>query len=358
METKKNKGLFSKILIIFIILGLLLSIILSISDFELVIEKLKETNVFWMLLSAVISILSVVVLSISNQVALRSLDKNITYFDGFLVQTTEPFFSGITPFGSGAQPFQIYEMVKKGARSDVASAVSLVNFIVFQTVTVIILIISLIIYWNELWAGMGYNIFYILAGIFFNTIILVLLLLLGYAKGFGKFVTKILLFFQKYRWSKKWATRGLEKADIFIENFQTGVKVLMPKKRILIASTLLKIVSFILKYGSIIFVLIALGHSLTPSEYLYLTAASFIAINAMMWVPLPGASGGTEFALGMMLNAIPLFYGGVKNPILIIVLLLWRFITYYLQLIIGFIAYLLLKRKNKKNDELINSEEN
>ena len=81
----------------------------------------------------------------------------------------------------------------------------------------------------------------------------------------------------------------------------------------------------------------ALRIPVQASQFLdMLTLASFVAmVNA--FIPLPGASGGTEATFLLMFRVI---LGPVNvRP----VMLLWRFMTYYFDMIAGGIVYLITR---------------
>ena len=73
--------------------------------------------------------------------------------------------------------------------------------------------------------------------------------------------------------------------------------------------------------------------TITASAYVYLIGA---------FVPIPGASGGIEYGFTQ-------FYGifiGLEK--ISAVLIVWRFITYYLGIIVGAIAFNIDRRVHEK----------
>ena len=72
--------------------------------------------------------------------------------------------------------------------------------------------------------------------------------------------------------------------------------------------------------------------TITSSAYVYVIGA---------FVPIPGASGGIEYGFTQ-------FYGNFLNvETTFAVLIIWRFITYYLGIIIGGLLFSLEKKVKK-----------
>lgn len=337
-NTKSNKLWLNGIVVVVILLTLF-TIVGSLNDFNEIFSTIKtmDNRFLWLALGA--SFLSFVFLSISNHIVLRALNKEISLVDGFLIQSIETFFNGITPFSSGAQPFQLYYYRKMGVASNQATSVLAVNFIIFQTVSVILSTIGMAIYFQDILNVMGHNIIYILIGYTINTTILVGLFLLGYVRTAYKLFEAIFRFFERFNWTKKTANRLKLRTEKFVNEFQGGVKFLFTKKRVFILSSLTKLISLTLLYSTTVIIVRALGQSISINNAFYLFYSSILAVTTMMFVPLPGASGGTELSFSLLLT------GKMPSVQVVTVMLIWRIVTYYLGLLFGFIGFLLLKTR-------------
>ena len=102
-------------------------------------------------------------------------------------------------------------------------------------------------------------------------------------------------------------------------------------------------------FGTTVFVYYAFGMSGTP-WYQALTISCLLFVSAS-YTPLPGASGAQEG--GFLLY----FQGIFKNGTIGLALLIWRFFTYYLYLIVGVFTILLekiiLRREARKREKTI-----
>src|SRR5690554_1078867 len=342
-QTKTNKKIWINGVIVFVILLTLFTIVGNLNDFNEIfsIVKTMDTSLIWIALA--LSFFSFIFLAISNHIVLRALNKEISLTDGFLIQSIETFFNGITPFSSGAQPFQLYYYHKMGVPSNEATSVLAVNFIIFQSTSVFLTTTGLIIYFQEILNVMGSNIIYILIGYTINTTILVGLFLLAYVKSAYKLFEALFIFFERFKWTKKGAYKLRMKTENYVGKFQGGVKFLFTKKRVLILSSLTKMISLILLYSTTVIIFRALGQTTSTSTAFYMFFSGIMAVTTMMFVPLPGASGGTELSFSLLLAGV-----GLLSVQIVTVMLIWRIVTYYLGMLFGFIGFLLLKTRRTK----------
>src|SRR5690554_966319 len=342
-QTKTKKRIWINGVIVFVILLTLFTIVGSLNDFNEIfsIVKTMDTGLIWIALA--LSFFSFIFLAISNHIVLRALNKEISLTDGFLIQSIETFFNGITPFSSGAQPFQLYYYHKMGVPSNEATSVLAVNFIIFQSTSVFLTTFGLIIYFQEILNVMGSNIIYILIGYTINTTILVGLFLLAYVKSAYELFEALFIFFERFKWTKKGAYKLRMKTENYVGKFQGGVKFLFTKKRVFILSSLTKLISLILLYSTTVIIFRALSQTTSTSTAFYMFFSGIMAVTTMMFVPLPGASGGTELFFSLLLAGV-----GLLSVQIVTVMLIWRIVTYYLGMLFGFIGFLLLKTRRTK----------
>ena len=65
-------------------------------------------------------------------------------------------------------------------------------------------------------------------------------------------------------------------------------------------------------------------------------------------MPTPGSSGGAEWAFE---EVFALSFAGVTSAITASAILLWRFLTYYLVMILGAISAICVKRRKEDEEE-------
>src|SRR5690606_41174902 len=132
----------------------------------------------------------------------------------------------------------------------------------------------------------------------------------------------------------------------FVGEFQEGVKFLFTKKRAFILSTTFKLLSLLSVYATTVLISISLGFHFSIEQNFYMIFAGILATTTMMFVPLPGASGGTEAAFTGLVSL--LFITASQAATAVTIMLLWRVATYYFGMVYGFIAYIILKQRKVK----------
>ena len=75
-------------------------------------------------------------------------------------------------------------------------------------------------------------------------------------------------------------------------------------------------------------------------------ATSFVMLISN-FIPIPGATGGIEYSF------MQFFKGFTGGAVLAGAMLLWRFITYFMAMITGFIALIFKRRVDKDENRII-----
>jgi uncharacterized protein (TIRG00374 family) len=344
-QTSSQKKIWFNIIIVVAILAILLSVVSQLGEFEKVIEVIQTIHGGYFVLALGITLVSLSLMALSHQIVLRALDKELPYGTGFLIQMTEPFFNGITPFSSGAQPLQLYYYHKHGLHGNKATSVLVANMILFQIASIILSVIGISIMWDQMYQAPGNVLFYVMVGCIINVFVLVLFFLLAYVKKAYRLFEKFFGFFERFKLTKKTASKLKAKTGNFVTKFQSGVQFLFTKKRVFLLATTTKIVSLMLYFGTTIMIAKALGFNISGYTPMYLFIASMLAIVCMQFVPLPGASGGTELVFTTLLIGLIM----VTQEELLALMLLWRFATYYFGMLYGLVSYLFLMKRKVRN---------
>ncbi len=347
-QTPKKKGLWKNGLLVLLILVAIVSIISSIGNPKEIFNKIVESNKLYLSAAIILAVIYTLIMSLSNQIVLRSLDEKLPYLDGMLIFETEYFFNAITPFSSGAQPFQAYMFIKKEVDAKNVTSILVVNFILYQTTLILMLIGAMIFFGGRIINALGSSSVYVLIGFVINIVILVFLFLVSYVKGFAKVIKKGFSWIGKIKKLEPKMTELTLKTDDFVHKYQESVKILFNRKAVFIKSFFLKAVALSIQFGIPVIIAYALGQKIVFNDIIYITLITSLSVTAMIWIPLPGASGGTEWAFAALMA--PIFMN--QKDLVLAILLLWRFITYYFPLMLGFIAYLWSRKRTEKQQEL------
>ena len=175
-------------------------------------------------------------------------------------------------------------------------------------------------------------------GFIINILILLFLLFVSFNKRFNKsvvrFIIKVLYKFHIVKDKDK----AIEKWDKNCEGFYESAQLMRKNKKIFFRGVLFQIIQLILLLSIPLFVANATGAHHTLNIFSTIAISSFITLCSC-YVPIPGASGGVEYGFAAFFGAFIL-----KSDIRT-VLIIWRFITYFLPVIIGGIIFNLKEKE-------------
>ncbi len=236
-------------------------------------------------------------------------------------------FNCITPFATGGQPMQIYHMTKNKVTLGEASCILLARFAVYQfalTAWSFIAVISKFYFFSNKISGFGYISF---IGFTINTAVLILLICVGFFPVFTKKAANALLkLLGKFKFINKQKLE--EKIKNELEVFYRDFSVLKKDLKILIMPVIMAFLQLGFFFTIPFFVCISLG--VTGLDWYTLSCAAAYVLMISSFIPLPGGSGGAE---GGFYVFFKVFIS--QNGLLAVALLLWRFFTFYLPIIVG-----------------------
>lgn len=317
---------------IFIVITVLVLYFLLKDNFKEVINGLLHANVFWIIVAIFFIFGYWFFKSIIFYNFTRKFNKDYKFKKAFKLQLMTNFFNAVTPFSSGGQPFQIYSLKKQGIEITSATNIIVQNFIVYQIALVLFGIGSIISnYFFHFFEDVGLLKQLVTMGFIINALITIGLFIIAFAKGFNKIVVNwIINLLSKIKIVKN-KEKNLENWNTYINNFHNGAKILIANKWFFIKSILCAIVALACQYLIPVILLYSTGDYTSFNGFQSIVACSYVMLIGS-FVPIPGGTGGLEY--GFMA-----FYGNfISGTTINVILILWRFVTYYLGLIIGAIA--------------------
>lgn len=333
----KNKKI--NLIILFIALGLVLYFTLK-DDFNGIMTELKEVNILIFLIAILVFLISLFFKSMSLKIFINEYKKEYSIKNAYQLTLIGQFLNGITPFQSGGQPFQIYLLKKDGVRISDSTNAMIKDFIAFQSALILVGIFALLI--NIKLDVFSKNVYLnglIFLGFTINLIIMILLLIIAFAKKTGiNLANKLIHFAFRFNIIRKLGTSE-DKLKESLNYFYKNGTELKKNKWLIIKGIISNIIHLLLLYLIPYIIFRALG----VRDISILDSATMIAFVMLIgnFIPIPGATGGIEYSF------IEFFRSFVSDPVLSGGMLLWRFVTYFLAMIIGFIA-LIFKKEVKK----------
>ena len=329
------KNIKKNTILLLIITGIVLYIVLK-DDFKDIVDALAKIDIKYILLAFLFYALFIVIKGYVNY-KITNDKKKLSLKEAIKHNIITQFFNGVTPFSTGGQPMEVYMLMEHDIPIAKATNQTIQSFIFYQIALVICGTIAVV------------NNF--LFPIFPKVRILQLLVLLGFAINVLVVVFLILISRSKRVTNKlsevsikilKKLKRKVDEEDIRqkFSDYHEGFKELRKRKRLFVGGVLLNIISLLCLYIVPMFLLYAMGDFSSLDINSTITASAYVYIIGG-FVPIPGASGGIEYGFTK-------FFGNfIVGHKLSVVLLLWRFITYYVGVIIGALVFNFEKKVEK-----------
>ncbi len=319
---------FKKNVIVLLIVTIIVLFIVLKDDFNGIIEALRSIDIKYILLATVLYFISVALKGLVNYLIVND-KKKITIKEAIKHNVIAQFFNGVTPFSTGGQPMEIYMLTEHNIPMAKATTQTVQSFIFYQ-IALVICGVAAVIY------NFIFHIFpkvkllqhLVLLGFLINEAVIIILFLLSRSKHVMKFISKIS--FKIVKLLKLKITE--EKVDEKFKEIYQGFQELKGRKQLVITGVTINILHLLCLYSIPLIIIYGLGDftsinlidTIVSSAYVYVIGA---------FVPIPGASGGIEYGFTQ-------FFGNfISLGELSAVLILWRFITYYVGIIAGALIF-------------------
>lgn len=351
-KTKKisKKKIIIQLIVVLIILASVMSLVFSLADYKDIKDTFSNLKHGTYFLTLVLVVLSLFFSALSNYLVIKSQRTKVPNRFSFYLNNSEAFFNGITPFGSGSQPFQAYYYMKYGADGEDTTSSLLLNLIVYQFVSLVISTVSIFIFYELLKIRLGTKMIIVWIGWILNTSFIMIMLLTVYVKSFYKLLILFLKLLSKIKPLKKIMEQKIKETPNFVINYQKTVKKLIKDPKLLFPVVLTKAISVVLYGGITYFVLISMGVKTKYGDFGYLFATTLVSVVLMAWVPLPGASGGTEATFLLLMSDLTLKSGEtITASKAAAIMILWRATTYYFSILYGAFFAMLLGIYNRRH---------
>ncbi len=338
----KNKRLSE---IILVILSVIVIYVLVRNNYKDIANAIIHANFLWIIMAVVLYAIYLVFQAIPFYQFASLYSKKIKFpFFIYLIVVTN-FFNGITPLATGGQPLQVYEIHKQKISVVDSTNIVVQNSILYQLALVIWIIIAIILnrtlnFFTPSTALR--NMAYI--GLFLNLLFLAGLLLVSFSKNFNrKLIDGIIKILAKLHIVKN-KEEKIEKWNKTCADFYDNSQVLLKNKGLVFMAIIYLLLAFTAYYAMPICIVKALHIETNLTIIATITMTSYVFLSSN-YLPIPGATGGIEYS----------FYGYFKNYItgyhLKTLLIIWRFLTYYLPTIVGGIIFNINSIKKTKKTE-------
>lgn len=334
------------LILLFIILNAVVIILTAKAEFGNSAEAAELSQVhinWWLLIPAALCFILAINLEVHKYVVMmREMSKQKTNHRAIrkIARRTVllgKYYDNVTPAAIGGQPFQIYYMRKhSGLSKGQSTAVPIFGMIAGQIGFLIIAIICFIfgayainnpVLFTTAWFGLLFYAFWpvMVLGVTFLP------------KPTIKFINLIVKFLAKIKIIKK-REEALQKVETEVKEYAKSIRIILKTKGLF-----LKTVSLSLGFNFLIvlipfFVLAAFGGGVN----LWVAITTTVAVtSAVYFIPTPGNSGAAE-------GTFFLVFSGLSSGYVFWAMLVWRFFSYYIYIILGPIIYLIMHLEKKR----------
>lgn len=340
MINKMNKKKIINFLLLLIVTFLVLFFSLK-DNYKETIEILKTLNKGWILVAflLIISYWFFKAIALNKIIKTFKEDYNMKKSFKFILEIN--FFNAITPFSSGGQPFELYKLKKEKLKMADATTVVIEQFVVYQIALVTLGLIAIIT--NHLFHIFPNNSVLknlVTFGFIVNTLVTLILFLLAFTKKTNKIIVdKVIKILHKIKIVKN-EEKQIEKFNKYINELYDGTKSLLKDKKSFMGMIFMNFMGLICLYLVPLAILYSTGNYTNFNGLTSIVSSAYVMLIGS-FVPIPGGTGGLEFGFIK-------FYGNfVKGSLLTAIMIVWRFITYYIPMVIGSIAFGINKKERK-----------
>ncbi len=311
--------------------------------------ELSEVKInWWLLIPATLCFLAAIMLEIGKYVLMmREMSPNPKSFDKEKARKVArrtvllgKYYDNITPAAIGGQPFQIYFMHKNGnLPSGLATTIPIIGMISGQIGFIIIAVISF------LFGSLSINNAALIATacfglLFFSFWPIVVLIATFLPKAMAEFIKAGVKLLAKVHIVKD-EKKAVEKTEYEVSEYAKSVRKILKTKGLFLKTIFMSVGFNVLISIIPFFVLTAFGGKV---DFLPCFVTTVAITSAVYFVPTPGNAGAAEGTFFIVFSALSEGY-------VFWAMLVWRFFSYYIYVIMGPIIYLKiqLEKRREKN---------
>lgn len=338
---KKHKLAFEIVLLL-----LLISFALWFTlhkDFDAIMAILADIHIGWFLVTVCLGVSYYGLAGSTITIIAKRYHYNYNWRKGACVAFSGALFNGITPIGCG-QVAQAYVFRKQGIALKEGAGILWMDFIVFQCVVLFYALVLMILRLPTFYQASNYFLLVIVGYIINAFVIVMLASMLVFPKLYVFLSTKAIFFLHRIhivRDPKRMQASWEEQLRCFTQQ----ITLLKRDKTLVIKLVSLQLFRMSIYYALPVFAALSVHQIIDwPLVFNIVALSSFIhMLNAL--TPLPGDTGFTESAFVLVFSTI--FVWNIASS----VMLLWRFASYPVILVIG--ACMFIRVCGKQNVKVL-----
>lgn len=335
----KKSTIINIAIVVIIFIGLFIYMI-NVDGIDNIVNLLKNADFKWVVGGVFCIVFFWLCEGITLHLPLKKLYPDQRFGESFKVSMIGQLFNNLTPFCSGGQPMQAYELSKTGKRVSDSFSMLAIKFIIYQMALVLFTFVVVIFQFDFFMSLMNNFLWVALLSFGVNIFAIIIVILAGINKKIiSSIANPIIKFLGKIKIVKN-TQSTIEKFDNSLSNFNNQFKFMKAQKALVVKMFLISIVQCLSYYMITYMVYRAFGNS-GLAVWQIIPAQAFLLL-VMTFIPTPGAGIGAEGGFLLIFNSI--FKEGTIN----MSILFWRLYTFYAPIIVGAIFLAFSNKKFKK----------
>lgn len=347
---KLSRSLWFNVIVILslTIFGLVIALY---DSYEIAIETLKSVSLERLVFIMIFGVLQYFIWGYILTIMARQIDPEYRFKQGLTNAFVGGFMAGITPSSTGGQVVQVSTYKRQGLTSFQGAGLIWMDYFIYSIALVVMTLILYVTNYNQFQHQSITFIFGL--GVFINLIIILVLGLLvkypQFSKKTGTWVIERIKIIPFIKHKDEWIDQYTES----VEHFHEAMFAIHESQDMLLKLFALNLLRLLLFFSTPIAIALISGIKLDIQTIFHLLSLAAFVHMANTFVPLPGASGATESVFVLSFSTV------IGKAAAASTMILWRFSTFHLVLIIGGFIYLsdrhihILKKKKEQEDEKI-----
>ena len=327
-----KKQNWKRIFVVLLTLAVLAGFILFDKDVQNIQTVLQAISPWWLVGALACTLIYFLGDTCMYQIACRDMQIPQPFHEGLITTMIGFFYSALTPLSSGGQPFQVLQMRSRGIHVGTATSVLMVKFMAWHIALSCIGLIGAVFCGGTLLRHSTMMFVLFCIGFCLHAFCagtgLMLMVRPNVVSRMGRavigFASRLLVRKKEERTARMHAVW-----DTFIDEYRQAVAFALRHRSGMIEIVLVALFE-VVGYLSVTYcVYRGLGFSAVP--YPEMTLLQAMLSIGVAFVPLPGASVATE---GGFYALFTTYFGDSR----LVAMLIWRFLTYYLTILLGLLA--------------------
>lgn len=237
------------------------------------------------------------------------------------------YYGALTPFATGGQPMQIVYMRRTEMPTGTATCIVSVKFVVYELSLCAFYIIAMLFRGSYFFTNFNTVFWLTTLGFAINALAVVFIIMIIINRRLvEKLATGLVNLLARFRIVKK-KDKVLKNLNKSIGDYRIAASSIAHNKLRAVGSFIISIINLAFFFAIPYFIYLAFGEKgLSLLDLIILQAFLYLAVS---FFPMPGAAGAAETGFYLFFSAIFI------NVPVFIAMLVWRFLTYYLMLIVG-----------------------